>query len=57
MLIIEVFCKLRNTFGIRLSLEFEPLSCQKGLEFLVVGYYAIMDDGELPCWVGSRLMR
>jgi hypothetical protein len=53
MLVVQVFCELRNAFRVGLGLELEALGLEQGLEFLVVCDDAIVYDGELPSGVRS----
>jgi hypothetical protein len=55
VVIVKVLCKLGDALGIGLGLELEALSSQQGLELLVVGDDAIVDNGELP--VGVRAVK
>jgi len=56
VLVVEVLGELCNAFGIGLGLKSEALALEKGLEFLVIGNDAIVDDGELPVGVGPGVM-
>jgi hypothetical protein len=57
VLVVEVLCELGNALGIGLRLELEALSGEEGLELLVVGDDAIVDDGEFPGGIGSVMCR
>ena len=44
---------LRFAIGISVRLELEALASEEGLELLVVGDDAIVDNGEFPVGIGS----
>jgi hypothetical protein len=56
VLVVDVLGQLGNALGVGLGLESEALALEKGLELLVVGNDTIVDDGELPRGVRSRLL-
>ena len=53
--IVEEFGKFCNAFSIGVSLEFEALALKESLELFVVRDDAVVDNGELPLGIGSRI--
>ena len=48
MLVVQVLGQFGNALCVGLRLEAEPLALQKGLQLLVVGDNAVVDDREFP---------
>jgi hypothetical protein len=57
MLRVDVLGELGNGLGVGLGLKLEALAFEEGLEFLVVGDDAVVDDGEFPIRVGAVEVR
>lgn len=55
VVIVKVFCKFGDVFGIGFGFEFEVFSSQQGFEFFVVGDDVIVDNGEFL--VGVRVVK
>lgn len=53
VLVVDVLGQLGNALGIRLGLKFEALGGEQGLELLVVGDDAVVDNNELGVGVGA----